>query len=94
MNKTLFGLASIAFVAMATSASAGGSTKGTGGCNGVAQTGLVSERIGGSTKGTGGVNGVSQTGLAARRAIDVSSSQASMKVLSVTLPATSVVARR
>jgi hypothetical protein len=105
MTKTLFVIASIALIATATSAAAGGSTKGTMGYNGVARTGLSSERLGGSTKGTmgtngvattglsserlggstkgtGGINGVSQTGLSAA----ARPAQASMKVLSVTLP--------
>ncbi|KRB51135.1 MAG: hypothetical protein V4514_13510 [Pseudomonadota bacterium] len=94
MNKTLFVLASVAVIASATSAAAGGSTKGTGGLNGVAQTGLTAERAGGSTKGTGGVNGVSQAGLATVGQIDacasrkpsVCPSRTSMKVLSVVLP--------
>lgn len=97
MNKTLFVLASVAVIATATSAAAGGSTKGTGGLNGVAQTGLSAERMGGSTKGTGGTNGVSAAGLAVGPAqtIDACAAQkptlcpsrTSMKVLSVVVPA-------
>lgn len=99
MNKTLFVLASVAVIATATatSAAAGGSTKGTGGINGVAQTGLTAERTGGSTKGTGGMNGVSSAGLVTgqAQAIDACAAQkpticplrTSMKVLSVVVPA-------
>lgn len=95
MNKTLFVLASVAVIATATSAAAGGSTKGTGGLNGVAQTGLSAERTGGPTKGTGGYNGVSSAGLASAGQIDacasrkpfICSSRTSMKVLLVVLPA-------
>jgi hypothetical protein len=96
MNKTLVAVASIALAASATSAAAGGSTKGTGGYNGVAQTGLSTERAGGSTKGTGGMNGVSRAGLtpAGRQAQAVDARQTSMKVLSVTLPAKVDVAPR
>lgn len=91
MTKTFSTLASIALIAMSTSAFAGGSTKGTGGYNGVAKTGMASERFGGSTKGTGGLNGVSRTGLSAS---DTRMSQTSMKVLSVTLPTKPDVAGR
>lgn len=104
MSKTLFVLASVAVLATATSAAAGGSTKGTGGLNGVAQTGLVSERAGGSTKGTGGLNGVSSAGrvVVAAQVIDacgpgkstVCAPQASMKVLSVIVPAKADAASR
>ncbi len=95
MNKTLFVLASVAVIATATSAAAGGSTKGTGGLNGVAQTGLSAERTGGPTKGTGGYNGVSSAGLASAGQIDACAAQkpticpsrTSMKVLSVVVPA-------
>lgn len=103
MSKTIFILASVALIATATSAAAGGSTKGTGGMNGVAQTGLSSERAGGSTKGTGGINGVSSAGrVAAAQAIDACAPQklsvcaphGSMKVLSVIVPAKADAAAR
>ena len=67
MNKSFCVLAGVALIATATSAAAGGSTKGTCGYNGVAKTGMTSERLGGSTKGTGGLNGVATTGLASER---------------------------
>lgn len=78
MNKTLFALASV-FLAAATAATAGGSTKGTGGVNGRAKSGLTSERVDGPPKGLG--PSVLRTVPAAG-----SAAQASMNVISVSLP--------
>ena len=79
MNKNLFALTGI-FVAAATAAAAGGSTKGTGGYNGSAKTGLTSERLGDPTKDMGALAAFSD--LSAR----AGPAQASMDVVSITLP--------
>lgn len=78
MNKTFVALASV-FLATATAATAGGSTKGTGGLNGRAKSGLTSERVDGSPRGMGPSVPCSVPAAG-------SASQASMNVISVSLP--------